>query len=74
MGGGITPAYTGKSRVGRKAEDLYEDHPRIHGEKSIFVGLSDAGYRITPAYTGKRTPYCCYWIKFEDHPRIHGEK
>ena len=34
-GGGITPAYAGKSRNAVQAQDADEDHPRVCGEKSL---------------------------------------
>ena len=49
----ITPAYAGKSFVGRQVFFLAMDHPRLCGEKGNRKRVCPAFCRITPAYAGK---------------------
>ena len=71
---GITPAYAGKRYCLKDRLTRSEDHPRLCGEKRIFVVSYSYTSGITPAYAGKspvwthRTPSC------QDHPRLCGEK
>ena len=71
---GITPAYAGKRLTLHKIWQTVRDHPRLCGEKRIFVVSYSYTSGITPAYAGKspvwthRTPSC------QDHPRLCGEK
>ena len=70
----ITPAYAGKSVLIACVCSLWEDHPRLCGEKPTpeFPLVTSIG--ITPAYAGKsfnvRVPFFNFW----DHPRLCGEK
>ena len=73
-GGGITPAWAGKSPWTECAASAARDHPRMGGEKSapLYVVVLNLG--ITPAWAGKSwllLDSCTLW---RDHPRMGGEK
>ena len=54
---GITPAYAGKSILIPEIEGLDMDHPRIRGEKLIFVIISTFQPGSPPHTRGKATEY-----------------
>ena len=50
---GITPAYAGKSSGFHRFFLLSGDHPRLCGEKLVFIFNTIKAVGITPAYAGK---------------------
>ena len=50
---GITPAYAGKSTVGRNRPARYLDHPRVCGEKSQSTSASPRALGSPPRMRGK---------------------
>ena len=71
---GITPAYAGKRYCLKDRLTRSEDHPRLCGEKRIFVVSYSYTSGITPAYAGKRQVRCRCPPERQDHPRLCGEK
>ena len=49
----ITPAYAGKREPVFFGDGVFQDHPRLCGEKTKAVMSVDGAVRITPAYAGK---------------------
>ena len=70
----ITPAYAGKRVIRSGFHKLFQDHPRLCGEKDTRItgGMKDEG--ITPAYAGKRALAAVRTPIVRDHPRLCGEK
>ena len=56
IGGGITPAYAGKSAFSPSIWYNPKDHPRLCGEKFWWSSQKYSYQGITPAYAGKRSP------------------
>ena len=56
---GITPAYAGKSTVGRNRPARYLDHPRVCGEKRALSRSCAACGGSPPRMRGKVTKYVC---------------
>ena len=56
---GITPAYAGKSCQQNGYDFLFQDHPRLCGEKGNRKRVCPAFCRITPAYAGKSEERYC---------------
>ena len=54
---GITPAYAGKSGLHPQAREAGQDHPRICGEKLIFVMSTPLPYGSPPHMRGKANDY-----------------
>ena len=52
---GITPAYAGKSEILRCVSGLYQDHPRVCGEKSLVECAGAVAYGSPPRMRGKGT-------------------
>ena len=52
----ITPAYAGKRLCVAAERNIQQDHPRLCGEKPVFLCNPEKNTRITPAYAGKS--YC----------------
>ena len=71
---GITPAYAGKRYCLKDRLTRSEDHPRLCGEKRIFVLSYSYTSGITPAYAGKRKILGGENGGNQDHPRLCGEK
>ena len=71
---GITPAYAGKRALYLRRLFIYEDHPRICGEKFPFCRADCLCSGITPAYAGKSGKRYRKTSSSRDHPRICGEK
>ena len=63
---GITPAYAGKSAVGSVFASGSRDHPRLCGEKSVFIYFSIMLFGSPPPMRGKgdagRKPRYCVRI------------
>ena len=63
---GITPAYAGKSFFDDPPKSLFEDHPRLCGEKLILMLLGNLRKGSPPPMRGKgkpcRKPCTCQWI------------
>ena len=59
IGVGITPAYAGKSTVGRNRPARYLDHPRVCGEKRALSRSCAACGGSPPRMRGKVTKYVC---------------
>ena len=72
--GRITPAYAGKRLAGNCRKILFEDHPRLCGEKHILFIIGGDCMGITPAYAGKRCQRYYNFPVLQDHPRLCGEK
>ena len=70
----ITPAYAGKRFSDQRRIELFQDHPRLCGEKSSGFDSVIAAFGITPAYAGKSLLYVVLTIFNWDHPRLCGEK
>ena len=71
---GITPAYAGKSCQQNGYDFLFQDHPRLCGEKGNRKRVCPAFCRITPAYAGKSSEVVSLFYGRKDHPRLCGEK
>ena len=70
----ITPAYAGKSDLGRKNKsDRMGSPPPMRGKVDSYT-IGVPVIRITPAYAGKRTFEPLYRSNHQDHPRLCGEK
>ena len=50
---GITPAYAGKSALPCQQHSPMRDHPRLCGEKSVYIPKSDASAGSPPPMRGK---------------------
>ena len=70
----ITPACAGKRMGSAQARSPGEDHPRLCGEKSIFLPISSNLEGSPPAHAGKSYCYLGQPSCFQDHPRACGEK
>ena len=56
---GITPAYAGKSHMGRHWHCGPQDHPRVCGEKKVMRGAKDKRMGSPPRMRGKVAPKNC---------------
>ena len=50
---GITPAYAGKSSFTNFSNFIFQDHPRLCGEKLVTSGNSGIGLGSPPPMRGK---------------------
>ena len=71
---GITPACAGKSSRLRSGMPVWEDHPRMCGEKLRLWIPYFQHFGITPACAGKSTSAPEMPDATGDHPRMCGEK
>ena len=71
---GITPAYAGKRYTITSTGIVYQDHPRLCGEKLDLLICPVYDWRITPAYAGKSAEPDKSHNQLQDHPRLCGEK
>ena len=70
----ITPAYAGKSYIGRWSTIDREEIPPPVGGKGNTGSCTTLQSRITPAYAGKSHKPCSTTLQKRDHPRLCGEK
>ena len=70
----ITPAYAGKRALRFALHWSRRDHPRLCGEKDMYLSGDGARARITPAYAGKSVIIHSSVHHKQDHPRLCGEK
>ena len=71
---GITPACAGKSGCCRMAPEMYRDHPRVCGEKPLYLSSSTSFAGSPPRVRGKARVISSSFIAARDHPRVCGEK
>ena len=50
---GITPAYAGKRALYSQLHQVFQDHPRLCGEKGSEAGLGSSGTGSPPPMRGK---------------------
>ena len=70
---GITPAYTGNTRLPEMRCRPSWDHPRIHGEHTGSKAPMKCLMGSPPHTRGTRMRSRRLPVLFKDHPRIHGE-
>ena len=74
VGGGITPAYAGKSPKSRPASGPERDHPRVCGEKFDNPKIVYSEKGSPPRMRGKAVTEEKGEEVQGDHPRVCGEK
>ena len=71
---GITPAYAGKRVIRSGFHKLFQDHPRLCGEKTFSQTYTDAKIGSPPPMRGKVWVHQSSPPVIMDHPRLCGEK
>ena len=71
---GITPAYAGKSPYPVALTLSGGDHPRVCGEKTIYVDTYPGTLGSPPRMRGKVAVIVSHACNTKDHPRVCGEK
>ena len=70
----ITPAYAGKRVIRSGFHKLFQDHPRLCGEKLCFACCRGLAAGSPPPMRGKVLAEFGKTSKAWDHPRLCGEK
>ena len=71
---GITPAYAGKSPQVCGKFPQSKDHPRLRGEKSLWLEPGQTARGSPPLTRGKAYDSQLFRDAAQDHPRLRGEK